>query len=132
MGLPFAFFFGTLNPGESGHYFYLPSGEAWPRPKFPFNADVVDGLLLDTEKGQVQGLLNHAIINGWTVVSAWDRTGDRRHGSLAAFIFAGELPLQAAISAAEMYFPTLWKRIHPKVRFGSDIIPLFKTDGPPT
>jgi hypothetical protein len=47
----------------------------------------------------------------WTLLAAWDRTGDPRNGSLSAFVLSGTLATAEAIVAARREFPIVWARI---------------------
>lgn len=63
---------------------------------------------------QEQGKLHLAHINGWTVVSMWDRTGDTRGGSCASWLIEGVHTLAEAVPIMRESFPDLWRRIQPE------------------
>ena len=63
------------------------------------------------DKPQVQGELHLAVINGWTLLSMWDRSGDSRPGSNAVFLAEGNHTIDDMKSIATEKFPAIWKRI---------------------
>lgn len=53
----------------------------------------------------------HEALDDWTLLAAWDRTGDNRAGSYSAFVLPGTLDVAQAIAEARHLFPTVWARI---------------------
>jgi hypothetical protein len=49
--------------------------------------------------------------NGWTLVSMWDRSGDRRPGSHATFALGAELSDTEALAECKQLFPEVFTRI---------------------
>jgi hypothetical protein len=54
-----------------------------------------------------------AIINGWTILGMWDRSGDKRGASNASFLLEGVFSFNEARKLTAEYFPQLWLRIQP-------------------
>lgn len=125
-------------PGSSGHYEHTPQGV---RPRViapwtvgpsgldggvtsllagvPLGSAAPWGVLRDApqhvwrvwhEAGcvSVDSIDTHGV---WTLLAAWDRTGDPRAGSFSAFVLNGRLTTAEAIVAARSEFPIVWARI---------------------
>jgi hypothetical protein len=107
------YFFGVYTAGKPGHFLVGPGG-AWVgrnNNSIPFNYDLLDGMIFPPGREQL-GVKYHNQINGWTILSMWDRTGDTRGGSNASFLAEG-LHSQAEMEAiAADSFPEQWNRIH--------------------
>ena len=107
------YFFGVSNVQNKGHYLHREGLHiAWHDNRFlPFNSNILDGGLMPMDKPQVQGELHLAVINGWTLLSMWDRSGDSRPGSNAVFLAEGNHTIDDMKSIATEKFPAIWKRI---------------------
>lgn len=117
------YFFGVWHPIRVGHYLHVPSGQAiHSTPNdFPFQRyQLLDGSLLPVSKEQTEGLATFCHINGWSVISFWDRSGDGRTGSSSTFLTRGKLDFQAACDRAKEMFPSVWQRFKFEVRERSD------------
>ena len=108
------YFFGVSDPVNKGHYLHDEGLRvAWDDKKLlPFSSSLLDGGLLPHDTGQLQGKLHLAVINGWTLLSMWDRTADSRPGSNAVFLAEGNYTIDEMKSSAAEKFPAIWKRIH--------------------
>ncbi len=100
----------------------------WLKPnawKAPFRWETLDGGfaprirrgVVMVERSQVSpgeelpeghAALHH--MNGWTVISFWDRSVDDRGASCSSFVVEGELPWAEAWEAAKTTFPTVVAR----------------------
>lgn len=105
------YFFGKLK--EPGHYLYGPdrrqvflSGKS----VLPFREGILDGGLLPTNE-QIQGKTFLSIINGWTIVSMWDRSGDHRGASNSSFLAEGIMTREELMALARQVFPDIVERI---------------------
>ena len=109
-------------PRSMGHFAFWPSGEKAKDPTSPwgyrFNT-LCDGTVIPlmtvcdrqrTER-QPEGVRYHFQKDGWTLVSWWDRSGDPRHGSIAAFAMQGIYTADEAETQARRAFPGVWARI---------------------
>ena len=110
------YFFGVASPHDLGHYLYRSAGQGHiskvyetEQKDIPFRTTALDGGLLaqpETTRPQL------SIVNGWTIVGTWDRTGDKRFASNASFIMEGVHTLEAALAKAASEFPGLYARIY--------------------
>lgn len=106
------FFFGVISPNQAGHFLWTPDGKRAPyRHPLPFKDYLLDGCLLPPNEPQTQAKLYIAHINGWTILSCWDRTGDERGNSNASFLFEGVWEQDQAEAFAQHHYQTLWQRI---------------------
>ncbi len=62
-----------------------------------------------------------AHISGWTILSFWDRSVDRRNGCNSAFVIPAEVNYITAISVAQERFAWVWDR------FPFDVVPYEET-----
>ena len=105
------YYFGCWD--RSGHYLWNgPSSLSRHEKALPFQTKILDCGLLDPHKPQTQshGVIN--VINGWTVLSFWDRTGDTRIGSNSAFIADCPMTFDEICQKAKETYPELWDRIN--------------------
>lgn len=97
---------------EVGHYLYTKGG--WrmnydARKKLPFAEMILDsGLLKDVP--MTEGLATISVIRGWTVVSFWDNSVDKRPNSNAAFIYPKSMTFEEMIEISREQLPWFWKR----------------------
>lgn len=113
------FFFGVLTGRGAGHYLHTPDGEIVGREKaiLPVALHRLDGVWCapvprtteevwystsgyDTEG---QGYIHY--VDGWTVISWWDRSEDSRGNCCAAFLIEGRHTWDNALNAASAAFP---------------------------
>ena len=104
------YYFGCVgSPGH--HYFSVDLGYApWPEQIDLEKAlGRIDGAYCP--KGpQVEGRALLHYVNGWTLVSFWDRSVDKRGGCNSNFILEGTLTAAEALEAAKAAFPRIWQR----------------------
>lgn len=105
-------YFGCWN--GPGHHLYDPHGRIC-RPSslpddFPCPPDTFDTGFIPPRGEQIEGAayLNH--INGWTVLSFWDRSADSRPKSCSNFISRGLWSFKEMCRGAAVVFPGIWKR----------------------
>ncbi len=111
------YFFGCLDTLNRGHYLYNKQGRRvydYDAKSIPFQYTILDGGLL--RMPEEQGRLHYAVINGWTVIGMWDRTGDHRGRSCSSFFCEGIFDLETMCKIAAHEYPALWKRIGPNRR----------------
>ena len=69
---------------------------------------------------QPEGLsLLHHHTDGWTALSFWDRSIDKRGGCNATFIFRGVFDFEEMRTLASKHFPTVWQRFKFEVRLAA-------------
>lgn len=105
------FYFGCWN-GNTGHYLFDPHGRTqWNDPqRFPFRSTILDGGLLPPNEPQAEGVAALCHISGWTVISFWDRTVDKRGGCNSSFVMRGVHDFGSAVCRAKAKFPDIWNR----------------------
>lgn len=103
-------FFGAWSPEKIGHYFY-PRGNPIARKMEWEISHKIDACLLGSIWfDQTQGEYVRAVVDGWVVLSFWDRTGDSRFGSNSAFLFNYDAPDAELLEHAKQQFPTISRR----------------------
>lgn len=119
---PDVLYFGCRGESQSGHHLYHPGqrGEPWPvfrsqlrQLAIPFRPESLDGVLpprLPNGTEAPQGVATLVHLNGWTVLSFWDRTGDNRPNSNSNFLLRGVLDFGSAVERARAAFPRIWER----------------------
>ena len=77
---------------------------------FPCAVTTLDGGFLPPRLPQVegQGILVH--LNGWTILSFWDRSVDTRPGSCSTFVLRGLHTCAETWALAQEGFPDVWER----------------------
>jgi hypothetical protein len=106
-----AYYFGCWQ--EPGHYLFAPGGRNAERhipDDFPVSVHILDGGLLPPKLPEVEGRASLAHINGWTILSFWDRSIDKRGKCNSSFLFRGRLTFAEACQQAANNFPYLWTR----------------------
>lgn len=124
-----AYFFGVWPGRTAGHDCHLPGGQSAPRGSnpspwgatgsypiagmkcYPYMGCKLVGGFPDAFAPEPEGVRYHDQRDGWTLVAWWDRSGDRRGGSVAAFAFDETLTPDAAEARARELFPSVWQRI---------------------
>jgi hypothetical protein len=100
--------------GESGHY--------WHAPLYQTRSAIVSrvGLKIypkiDTgfcpgSVQQAEGKANLHHVDGWTILSFWDRSGDKRGNSNSNFVVRGIWTLEDVLDAARAKFPDVMNRM---------------------
>lgn len=128
---PEAYFCGVL-VGGSGHHCrsWPPVPDVWPRlveDPTPWAGGGVplcdwhparDGLrapgrtfLQRPTCIETEGIFAHLMVDGWTMLAAWDRSGDKRGGGTATFALRGELLPVEALDRCRGLYPALFQRI---------------------
>lgn len=108
------YYFGKWASGH-GHILYHGNGRQVyhnEMPKdFPVREHILDGGLLPPELPQVEGRASLTHVNGWTILSFWDRSGDKRGNSCSNFLMRGTHYFKIALLMAREGCPDLWSRI---------------------
>jgi hypothetical protein len=65
---------------------------------------------------QIEGESARVYLNGWTVVSFWDRSVDDRGGCNSSFIVPGDWTFNQVIEISKVRFPWVWERIKFEVK----------------
>jgi hypothetical protein len=98
---------------EAGHYLRTPDGRtgeyALPHD-FPFRVHTLDGGFLPPKLPETEGRATLFHINGWTVMTFWDRSVDKRGACNSSFVFRGKLTFAEACALAADKFPSVWNR----------------------
>lgn len=107
------YFFGVIDPQNTGHFLYGVNGqkEYYEDKALPFRYQSLDGGLLPPASREKLGEFYLSIINGWTVLGMWDRSGDKRFGSSASFIAEGVHTEEEMKIISSQHFPKQWARI---------------------
>lgn len=108
------YYFGCV--GQKGHHFYdenLKKVFPYQMPKeFPFNPSRVDGVFLPHTHRSDQGVANHFVVAGWTVINFCDYSVDDRGGSHSLFFIKRECDFDESIDLIKQQFPTIFKRFN--------------------
>ncbi len=106
-----AYYFGT--DGSPGHYLFdqnMNRTRSFDFKEIPWGVSIDTGLL-DKTKQQVEGQAVLAHKDGWTALSFWNRTDDRRPGSNSAFIVEGVATFDEVMTIARTFFPRTLDRL---------------------
>jgi hypothetical protein len=122
-------------PGGSGHSTHMKDGGSpthWDMPPSPWGLPetsyrwLTDSMIYPVmgptniygskDPREIEGVRHHAQKDGWTLVAWWDRSGDPRRGSVAAFAMSGTLTGDEAEARARADFPAVWARIDTHLR----------------
>lgn len=99
--------------GQAGHYLWCPgpyrAGFRY-ESKLPFGFHILDGHLIPPAEKRPLGTVYAAVINGWTVFSFRDCSGDSRPGSNSAFVLEGVWDYAPAMERARVAFPEIFNR----------------------
>lgn len=79
-----------------------PQNAVWGPPSSRRNGNPAD---------QPEGIAKVLVADGWTLLTCWDRSGDKRTGSHASFVFHAVLTPDDALREARARFPGVWARI---------------------
>jgi hypothetical protein len=105
------YYFGCV--GKSGHYMFQPS-DSYPKQDHTFTRDNPWGYQVDSglcpSGPQVEGraMIHHK--DGWTALSFWDRSVDRRSGSNSNFLAEGTFTFAEMVEFAKERFPKIMAR----------------------
>lgn len=128
-----AYFFGVWPGWTGGHFCHRPSGaratgeEGRPTPWASALGEPlceskgISALLEASGAARREGVPVVEVIDGWTLLAMWDRSGDSRPGSVALFAFDAELAPAEAVAEARAGFPWVIARI--EARIGRPVAP---------
>lgn len=109
-----SFYFGAWGKSQLGHHLHAPGGSSSSRYErlLPFKPHILDAALLPPREDgeQVEGIVHRSVINGWTVLSFWDRSADSRFSSSSAFVLEGVHDFAGGLNAARVAFPEIFTR----------------------
>ena len=109
--LPSPLYYGCWD--DVGHYLHRVSGMTISlqrvEKELPWGYHV-DGGLAPQNSGQIQGQASLHHKDGWTALSFWDRTVDKRPGSSSTFLAKGTYDFEAMKKIAQENFPSIWQR----------------------
>ena len=103
------YYFGCI--GQHGHYMFKPGSRMtdWMfLDKNPWGHSI-DGRLCPDEK-QIEGQARIHQKDGWTALSFWDRSIDRRPGSNSNFLAEGDHTFDEMMLLANEHFPEVMER----------------------
>lgn len=121
-----AFYFGCFE--QAGHYWFdtfmrtprQADGSYYPHPGAPSPWGYPDCTLQPhcvqvRDRWEVIGpqIEGHALVHrkdGWTALSFWDRSVDKRGNSNSTFMFRGDFDFDTMVALAQEHFPKVWKR----------------------
>jgi len=108
-----AFYFGCWG-NELGHYLRGPSGRMFHEQNlpedFPVVVNILDSGLLPPNMPETEGESSLCHIFGWTIISFWDRSVDRRGKCNSSFIFRGTYRFHDMLKLAAETFPAIVSR----------------------
>lgn len=105
------YFFGVKE--YAGHFLYLGNQKVNQQhlPKdFPVDVYVLDGKLLPPKLPQEQGRAELVHVGGWTVLTFWDRSEDKRLNCNSSFLVRGQYDFQEVVKIAKDNYPKIWSR----------------------
>lgn len=94
--------------GQAGHYMHLPTMRTDTKFMYgnPWGLSIDGGLLKGAKERYVL-----AKKDGWTALSFWDNTVDKRPGSHSTFLAQGEFTLEQMFELAHKNFPQIAARV---------------------
>ena len=109
---PAIYYFGCWH--RAGHYLYTMTGSflttrAVPED-FPCLLAALDGGFLPSHLSQDEGRATLVHLNGWTLLSFWDNSGDTRPNSCSTFVLRGLHTFAETCALAREGFPRVWAR----------------------
>jgi hypothetical protein len=112
------YYYGCID--RVGHNLFAPDGKTFGcnrRPEgCPFSGSRLDGSYAMRTKEQPQGVALWHHIQGWSIISFWDRSVDPRGGSSSTFVAEGLYTFDEMVEKAKLAFPQVWKRFKFEVR----------------
>lgn len=103
------YFFGCH--GTGGHYYYDPeTGQSVSRKDLPgpWGYQIDGSLAPQRDRTPFRCVVTHK--DGWTALSFWDYTIDKRPGSNANFLTRGEYDFEEMVTLAAEQWPQIMKR----------------------
>lgn len=122
---PKVYYFGVYPGNEGrgiGHALYGPRGTHVNQYDLPpaLSLGRLDGGYapgpFEVRPPQKEGVARTTVVNGYTVLSFWDRTGDARPNSHSTFVVQGRHHMRAALTEAIKAFPEVFERIRTSAR----------------
>lgn len=108
------FYFGCWGQ-TAGHYLHAGGGSSMRQrdlpEDWPIAVDFLDCGLLPPKKPQTEGLATFVHVNGWTIISFWDRSADSRPNSNSAFLARGLHSFDEIVRMTRAAFPSVWDRL---------------------
>lgn len=100
---------------ESGHYAWRPNWQRWRAPT-PFDgttgsATMLDGGGFTPPMGEENGKARLTHVDGWTVLSFWDNSMDKRPGSHATFAVDDTVDFETMLQLAREAYPAVFGRM---------------------
>jgi len=112
-----ALYFGVESKSNVGHYYFYRDGRRMLEPNNIKDSFLPESLgyygLIDGGFCLKKGVQGHALIHfieGWTVLSFWDSSGDSRPGSNSNFVIKGRHSFNEMVEISKALFPTIWQR----------------------
>lgn len=126
--MPKVYYYGCI--GASGHYFFGPGpSHAYARREVERRLMELFGTLylapgprerdrynFVRDEHQTEGHAALVYAGGWTALSFWDRSVDRRHGCVSTFLAEGTYDAPAMLKTCGDAFPRIWSRYSFEVR----------------
>lgn len=114
MNEPTIYYFGVESASQRGHYLFNSEmrSVSMQQNELPFQSCILDAGLIPPNENQKHSEHFLSVINGWTILSMWDRSGDPRPGSNSSFIAKGVMSQTEIEQLATRTFPEIWMRIH--------------------
>jgi hypothetical protein len=114
---PRIYFFGVWR--MPGHFMWRPGrvfAGAIPAPWSPATIDGRKQPGCSPDVGiwaldQTQGIAVLHVASGWSMISFWDQTADKRRNSNGNFIVEGERTFGEVCSLAAQHFGEVWRRV---------------------
>ena len=106
--IPDLYYFGYLT---SGHSVYLDSIEHYA-VNYLIEGGLDTGLLKKAGVPDVPGKGAYVQASGYSIVTFWDRSGDRRGNSNSAFFALGDHTADELLAAARERYPRLFERFN--------------------
>lgn len=104
------YFFGCGNNGP-GHYFWKSDGKRDETDRRVWYRELtgIDGVYAPAWHSRPHEWVYHRH-NGFTIISCWDYSVDRRQKSNANFIMRGDWPIEVMLLEAAKQFPKIYTR----------------------
>ena len=108
-------YFGCRAYDAPGHYLFSPGmryadDDLFERLRDSNDTHLDGGYLKAQKVPDVPGRAAFIQVNGYSIVTWWDRSGDKRGGSNSAFILSGDHTPQEVMRQGAEYFPDVLKR----------------------
>ena len=111
------FYFGCHR--ETGHFLWKEDQRRASRSderSLSFNWTILDACLFPVDAKDVQGEATITHFMGWTVISFWDRSVDKRPMSNSSFVVKGHHSFDDMVKMTKEKFPWVWSRFSFEVK----------------